>query len=231
MEERLNQMTTVFSDIESASEELKKQLQERECLETLEAELEQKLAALKEREQSLNEDTQFPCKEQSLEQQRHGVLDKAAWPAVFCEDGALCSWRHTILDCVAREDICATGLLLTLIKFEILCRQPEKNAQQIATALHDISLEAHKFWQGKGEFNDIAIRWRDGFNALLVERKVPIEVQAVYPQDRFDINCMVCAEDSSDSRLYVKEPLSWVILDKTNAEQPKVLRHGVVVTV
>jgi hypothetical protein len=42
---------------------------------------------------------------------------------------------------------------------------------------------------------------------------------------------MVCAEGSSSSRLYVKEPLSWVILDKSNPEKPLVMHHGVMLTV
>lgn len=165
-------------------------------------------------------------------QERDQALERALWPAAFRNGGALVPWRQSIVDGVARGDLLSANLLLAIFKFEVLCHQPEPDLSQIGGALHELSLHAHRFWRAlPGDFDDIAIRWRDEFNALISRRSLPLEVQAVHPQDRFDTNRMVCAEGSSGSRLYVSEPLSWIVLDKSNPAAPRVLRHGVVLTV
>src|SRR5207248_3314109 len=82
----------------------------------------------------------------------------------------------------------------------------------------------------RARFSRLAIRWRDEFNALVASRGLPLQIQAIHPEDRFDGDRMVCAEGSSNSRLAVKEPLSWVIMDRSNPERPKVLHHGLVLT-
>jgi hypothetical protein len=153
------------------------------------------------------------------------------WPVAFCQGGALAQWQERIMAGLDEADENARALFDAIFALEDQCRQPQHDLPRLAKALHEVSLQAHRFWKDKPEdFYDTAILWRDAFNALLTSRKLPLEIQAVNPRDRFDTTRMVCAEGSSGSRLVVKEPLSWVIMDKSNSERSKVLFHGVVLT-
>ena len=230
--EQLDQLKTAFNDFGGSFMEFKKQWHEKRHLDSLEEDTHKKLAALKHQEQQLAREREAFKKEQAEAHQRQTDSQNAIWPPAFRDGGALANWRQTITDGVAQGDLLATSLLVALLRFEVLSRQPEPALAPVAEALHNLSLEAHRFWKGKpGDFNDTAVRWRDEFNAAIGRCHLPLEIQAIYPQDRFDTNYMVVAEGSSGSRLYVKEPLSWVILDKTNPERSKVLHHGVVLTV
>jgi hypothetical protein len=236
LKERVEEMNHVCHQTGEAAMDLKQQMHDKRKLEALERELQQKLASLHQREQALaREREQFLAEKQKLdrEQAEHGqALEQALWPAPFRDGAGLGEWRERITTSAGQGDLPATGLMLAIMEFQYLCRQPEPKLPQIGAALRQLSLEAHSFWKDQpGDFNDTALRWRDEFNALLANRAWPLEVQAVFPQARFDTNCMVCAEGSSSSRLYVKEPLSWVILDKSNPEKPVVMHHGVMLTV
>jgi hypothetical protein len=216
--------------------DLKQQMHDKRKLETLERETQQKLASLHQREQALAQERgEFLAEQQKLnrEQAERGqALEQVLWPPAFRDGGGLGEWRERITTGASQGDLLATGLMLAIMEFHYLCRQPEPKLPQIGAALRQLSLEAHRFWkETPGDFNDTALRWRDEFNALRASRGWPLEVQAVFPQARFDTDCMVCAEGSSSSRLYVKEPLSWVILDKSNPEKPLVMHHGVMLTV
>jgi len=216
--------------------DLKQQMHDKRKLEALEREMQQKLVSLHQREEAFAREREaFLAEKQqlNLEQAERGkALDQALWPAAFRDGGGLGDWRERITASVIQGDLLADALWRAIINFQFLCRQPEPDVSQVGAALHQLSLEAYRFWKEQpGDFNDTALRWRDEFNGLLTQRAWPLEVQAVYPQARFDTNCMVCAEGSSGSRLYVKEPLSWVILDKANQEKPRVMHHGVVLTV
>jgi hypothetical protein len=207
-EGRLEATKNVFNNFEHASVQLRQQIEERKHLETLEQEAKDKLHV--------------------IEQQKNGEMNKVLWPAAFL-NGAMGNWRKRIIDGVLQGDLAATTLWLAMVHVGALCRQPSPALPQIAAALHNMSVEAHRYWKhGFEDFNDTTIRWRDEFNALVASRGLPLQIQAIHPEDRFDGDRMVCAEGSSNSRLSVKEPLSWVIMDRSNPERPKVLHHGLV---
>jgi hypothetical protein len=229
-EGRLESTKNVFSNFEQASLQLKQELEERKHLELLEREVKDKLLLLEQQHAALSQERH------SLENQRNealrqdGEIQKALWPAAFL-DGPLGVWRKRITDGVVKGDLSATTLWLAMIQVEVLCRQQSPAVPQIAAALHNMSVEAHRFWKaGTDDFNDTTFRWRDEFNSLVASRRLPLQIQAVHPDDPFDGDRMVCAEGSSNSRLAVKEPLSWVIMDRSNPERPKVLHHGLVLT-
>ena len=234
--ERVEEMKTVCNQTGVVAMDLKQQMHDKRKLESLEHQMQQQLASLHQREQAFAREREaFQAEKQKLnrEQAERGqALEQALWPAAFRDGAGLGEWRERITKSASQGDLPATGLMLAVMEFHYLWRQLEPKLSQIGAALRQLSLEAHRFWKDQpGDFNDTALRWRDEFNALLAERAWPLEVQAVFPQARFDTNCMVCAEGSSSSRLYVKEPLSWVILDKSNPEKPLVMHHGVMLTV
>jgi hypothetical protein len=203
-----------------------------ELLRKREAALAQREQALAQQQRSLAQEKAAFQQQQDQARRQDAEEAKVLWPAAFYDSGVLGVWRGRILEGVGQNDSLATNLLLAIFKFEALCRQPQPAATEMAATLHSLSLEAHRFWKGRPEdFNETAMHWRDEFNAMVAKHSLPLEVQAIYPQDRFDTSRMVCAEGSSGSRLYVKEPLSWAIIDKSNPERPKVLHHGVVLTV
>jgi hypothetical protein len=229
-EGRLEATKNVFSDFEHASVQLKQQIEERKHLETLEQEAKDKLHLLEQQRIALLEARHSMQSERSEVVRQDGEMNKALWPAAFL-NGALGNWRKRIMDGVIQGDLAATTLWLAMIHVGALCRQPSPAVPQIAAALHNMSVEAHRYWKdGADDFNDTTIRWRDEFNALVASRGLPLQIQAIHPEDRFDGDRMVCAEGSSNSRLAVKEPLSWVIMDRSNPERPKVLHHGLVLT-
>jgi hypothetical protein len=229
-EGRLEATKNVFNDFEHASAQLKQQLEERKHLETLEQEAKDKLHLLEQQRSALLEARHSLQSERSEVVRQDGEINKALWPAAFL-NGALGTWRKRIMDGVIQGDLGATTLWLAMVHVGVLCRQPSPALPQIAAALHNMSVEAHRYWKdGSDDFNDTTIRWRDEFNALVASRGLPLQIQAIHPEDRFDGDRMVCAEGSSNSRLAVKEPLSWVIMDRSNSERPKVLHHGLVLT-
>ena len=229
-EGRIEATKNVFNNFEQASLQLKQQLEERKHLELLEQEAKDKLLLLEQQQAALLQDRHSLQNERNEALRQDGEIQKAIWPASFL-DGALGVWRKRITDGVIKGDLSATTLWLAMIHVEVLCRQPSPAVPQVAAALHNMSVEAHRYWKdGTDDFNDTTIRWRDEFNSLVASRGLPLQIQAVHPDDRFDGDRMVCAEGSSSSRLAVKEPLSWVIMDRSNPERPKVLHHGLVLT-
>jgi hypothetical protein len=229
-EGRLEATKNVFNNFEHASLQLKQQIDERKHLETLEQEAKDKLHHLEQQRAALLEARHSLHSERSEVLRQDGEMNKALWPAAFL-NGSLGTWRQRILDGVIQGDLPATTLWLAMVHVGALCRQPAPALPQIAAALHNMSVEAHRYWKhGFDDFNDTTIRWRDEFNALVASRGLPLQIQAIHPEDRFDGDRMVCAEGSSNSRLAVKEPLSWVIMDRSNPERPKVLHHGLVLT-
>jgi hypothetical protein len=229
-EGRLEATRNVFDNFEHASLQLKQQIEERKHLETLEQEAKDKLHLLEQQRAALLEARHSLQSEQSEVTRQDGEINRVLWPAVFL-NGATGHWRKRIMQGVLQGDLAATTLWLSMIHVGALCRQPSPAPPQIAAALHNMSVEAHRYWKdGSDDFNDTTIRWRDEFNALVASRGLPLQIQAIHPEDRFDGDRMVCAEGSSNSRLAVKEPLSWVIMDRSNPERPKVLHHGLVLT-
>jgi hypothetical protein len=155
--------------------------------------------------------------------------DDTGWPEIFLEGRPLAPWRVLIGDAARQEDLLAFDLECALKRFEVLCRQPQPAVREIADTLRQLSLLAHRFWGAHpGDFATNALRWRDEFNLLITGRSLPLAVQAIHPNAPFDTDFMICPQGSSGSRQYVKEPLSWVILDKSNPAAPKVLHHGLV---
>jgi hypothetical protein len=230
-EGRLETTKNVFNNFEHASVQLQQQLEERKHLELLEQEAKDKLLMLEQQRAALLQERQALRTERTEALRLDGEVNKALWPAAFLDEGALGLWRKRIMDGVVKGDLSATTLWLAMIQVEALCRQSSPSLPPIAAALHNMSIEAHRYWRdGADDFNDTTIRWRDEFNSLVVSRGLPIQIQVIHPDDRFDGDRMVCAEGSSNSRLAVKEPLSWVIVDRSNPERPKVLHHGLVLT-
>ena len=229
-EGRLEATKNVFNNFEHASLQLKQQIDERKHLETLEQEAKDKLHHLEQQRAALLEARHSLHSERGEVLRHDGEMNKALWPAAFL-NGSLGTWRQRVLDGVIQGDLSATTLWLAMVHVGALCRQPAPALPQIAAALHNMSVEAHRYWKhGFDDFNDTTIRWRDEFNALVASRGLPLQIQAIHPEDRFDGDRMVCAEGSSNSRLVVKEPLSWVIMDRSNPDRPKVLHHGLVLT-
>jgi hypothetical protein len=229
-EGRLEATRNVFNNFENASIQLKQQIEERKHLEILEQEAKDKLNLLEQQKSALLEARHSLQSERIEVIRQDGEINKALWPAAFL-NGALGTWRERIMDGVIEGDLAATTLWLAMIHVGALCRQPTPPLPQIAAALHNMSVEAHRYWKiGSDDFNDTTIRWRDGFNAMVASRGLPLQIQAIHPEDRFDGDRMVCAEGSSNSRLAVKEPLSWAIMDRSNPERPKVLHHALVLT-
>jgi len=229
-EGRLEATKNVFNNFEHASVQLKQQIEERKHLETLEQEAKDKLHLIEQQKSALLEARHSLQSERSEVTRQDGEMNKVLWPAAFL-NGAMGNWRKRIMDGVLQGDLAATTLWLAMVHVGALCRQPSPALPQVAAALHNMSVEAHRYWKdGEDDFNDTTIRWRDEFNALVASRGLPLQIQAIHPEDRFDGDRMVCAEGSSNSRLAVKEPLSWVIMDRSNPERPKVLHHGLVLT-
>jgi len=229
-EGRLEATRNVFNNFENASVQLKQQIEERKYLETMEQEAKHKLHLLEQQRSALLEARHSLQSERTEVVRQDGEMNRVLWPAAFL-NGAMGNWRKRIMDGVLQGDLTATTLWLAMVHVGALCRQPSPAVPQIAAALHNMSVEAHRYWKdGSDDFNDTTIRWRDEFNALVASRGLPLQIQAIHPEDRFDGDRMVCAEGSSNSRLAVKEPLSWVIMDRSNPERPKVLHHGLVLT-
>jgi hypothetical protein len=229
-EGRLEATKNVFHNFEHASVQLKQQIDERKHLETLEQEAKDKLRLLEQQRSALLEARHSLQSERSEVTRQDGEMNKVLWPVAFL-NGAMGNWRKRIMEGVLHGDLAATTLWLAMVHVGALCRQPTPALSQIAAALHNMSIEAHRYWKdGSDDFNDTTIRWRDEFNALVASRGLPLQIQAIHPEDRFDGDRMVCAEGSSNSRLAVKEPLSWVIMERSNPERPKVLHHGLVLT-
>jgi len=229
-EGRLEATRNVFTNFEHASTQLKQQIEERKHLETLEQEAKDKLHLLEQQRSALLEARHSLQSERSEVLRQDGEMNRALWPAAFL-NGALGAWRERIMDGVIEGDLPATTLWLSMVQVGVLCRQPSPALPQIAAALHNMSVEAHRYWKlGSDDFNDTTIRWRDEFNALVASRGLALQIQAIHPDDRFDGDRMVCAEGSSNSRLAVKVPLSWAIMDRSNPERPKVLHHALVLT-
>ena len=229
-EGRLEATRNVFTNFEHASVQLKQQIEERKHLETMEQEAKHKLHLLEQQKSALLEARHSLQSERTEVVRQDGEMNRVLWPAAFL-NGAMGNWRKRIMDGVLQGDLTATTLWLAMVHVGALCRQPSPAVPQIAAALHNMSVEAHRYWKDcSDDFNDTTIRWRDEFNALVASRGLPLQIQAIHPEDRFDGDRMVCAEGSSNSRLAVKEPLSWVIMDRSNPERPKVLHHGLVLT-
>jgi hypothetical protein len=229
-EGRLEATRNVFNNFENASVQLKQQIEERKHLETMEQEAKHKLHLIEQQRSALLEARHSLQSERTEVVRQDGEMNKVLWPTAFL-NGAMGNWRKRIMDGVLQGDLTATTLWLAMVHVGALCRQPKPAVPQIAAALHNMSVEAHRYWKdGSDDFNDTTIRWRDEFNALVASRGLPLQIQAIHPEDRFDGDRMVCAEGSSNSRLAVKEPLSWVIMDRSNPERPKVLHHGLVLT-
>jgi hypothetical protein len=227
-EGRLEATKNVFNNFEHASVQLKQQIEERKHLETLEQEAKDKLHLIEQQKSALLEARHSLQSERTEVTRQDGEMNKVLWPAAFL-NGAMGNWRKRIMDGVLQGDLAATTLWLAMVHVGALCRQTKPALPQIAAALHNMSVEAHRYWKdGSDDFNDTTIRWRDEFNALVASRGLPLQIQAIHPEDRFDGDRMVCAEGSSNSRLLVKEPLSWVVMDRSNPERPKVLHHGLV---
>jgi hypothetical protein len=154
---------------------------------------------------------------------------QTVWPAAFQDGSPLQSWRQTITADAESQEPIARKLRDEIIGFEALTAQPSPNPERAAEALYQLSLDAHSLWHGKTDhdFVNTAIQWRDAFNELVLKRKLPLKIRAAFPKEPFDIDCMVVPQGSSDSRLYVKDPLSWIILSDSN----KVLHRGLMLTV
>lgn len=175
-------------------------------------------------------------REQQFENEKTREAERqcALFPSFFRKGGALNGWLDDARRAERNLDIPAIRLLGKLREFQALCHPPlgEPDLQQVALALHELSREAHRFWKGQdNEFIDTAIAWRDAFNEALREIKMPLQVQAIFPKDRFDANVMVPAEVYADNRLYVKAPLSWPVIDISKPEHSKILHYGEVETV
>ncbi len=160
--------------------------------------------------------------------------ENAIVPAFFRQGGSLNRWLDLCRKEERKSDRDAIRLLGKIKEFEALCHPPEgdRDPHQIAALLYELSRDAHRFWKKQGgNFNDTATDWRDAFNGAMEELKVPVQIRAIFPADRFDAAFMIPAEGSSDNRLYVKEALSWAVLDRANPERSKVLHYGQVLTV
>jgi hypothetical protein len=159
-----------------------------------------------------------------------GKLQKeAGWPEAFHTGNSLEAWRDIITTDANHHDPVCVKLRDELLEFEAVIKQSSPSPERAAEALYNLSIDAHRLWRDKTDqdFVNTCILWRDSFNHMVAKRGLPLKIRAAFPNEPFDIDYMVVSDGSSDSRLYVKQPLSWIILSDTN----KVLHRGLMLTV
>jgi hypothetical protein len=234
LQTRLQSMEGVFNNFGAVSHELSSKINHFgsasadlsshiEDMKTSQAQLNKKMDELRQKEQRLEED-----------KKKEADRDNALVPSFFRQGGPLHQWLDRARHGERHQDVAAIRLMGKLREFEALAHPPhgEPDVHPLALALHELSREAHAFWKKQdGDFIETAIAWREAFNTALKEIPVPLQIQAIFPKDRFDAAVMIPAEVSSDNRLFVKEPLSWAILDVSNPERSKVLHYAQVVTI
>lgn len=152
------------------------------------------------------------------------------WPLPFGEGGPLAVWRDRIVDRLGQADPAARSLYDTLAQFAGLARKTPPPVGPLAAALHEMSLRAYPFWKAGGwDMTDTPVEWQQAFQQHLTRLGVPLQIKLVFAQDRFDLNTMFCADGSSETRISVREPLSWIVWD-TSAPTARVAHLGHVIT-
>jgi prefoldin subunit 5 len=191
--------------------------------------LRQELTALRERVDQLN-----TALGDSLARfkQKEEITKASVWPQPFLEPGSLAVWRGLLEQRLERSAPQALGLFGALVRFNHSVRQSPPSRETVAAALRDVSLEAYAFWRsepGQWDLTDSTQAWSQAFQRVLDSLELPLDIKLIFAKDRFDMNTMRAAEDASESRISVKEPLSWIIRD-TSGAAPTVLEHGRVTT-
>jgi polyhydroxyalkanoate synthesis regulator phasin len=191
--------------------------------------LKQDFTALKERVDQLN---QALAEAVTRLTQKDELTKGSVWPKPFLESGSLAAWKGLIEKKLERSDPVALGLFSALVRFNWLARQSRPSGEQIAEALHGLSVHAYQFWRADSEQWDLTEatqNWRQAFQGVLDSLDLPLDIKLIFAKDRFDMNTMRASEDASESRISVQEPLSWIIRDKSGPV-PTVLHHGRVTT-
>jgi hypothetical protein len=160
---------------------------------------------------------------------RDESLSALVWPAFFRDGGALAGWRKRIEDRLVKQDPCAFELFLALGRFSNAVRD-SGDPRRVGEALNAVGMDAYPFWKSIGTpALDAALEWRTGFKGFLDASGIPIDIILALERDRFDPNTMLSVDTGSATRMFVKEALSWIVLDKSG-ESPIVRHHARVIT-
>jgi rubrerythrin len=161
--------------------------------------------------------------------QREESISALVWPD-FYQTEPISPWRKRIENKLADRDPLAFALFLVVGRFNEAANSTERDIRKIAGALADVSTEAYRFWKSL-ECNqlEVAEQWRSAFQSFLDRRGIPLDIVPALEGERFDMNTMLCTEANGANRMYVKEPFSWVVRDRTG-QTPRVLHHARVTT-
>ena len=160
---------------------------------------------------------------------RDELLSALVWPAFFRGGAALAGWRQRIEEKLFQQDPCAFELFLALGWFSNAVREAG-DLRKVGQALHAVGTDAYRFWKSIGTPSlDAALEWRTGFQGFLDASGIPINIVLALERDRFDPNTMLSVDTGSATRMYVKEALSWIVLDKSG-DAPIVRHHARVIT-
>jgi tetrahydromethanopterin S-methyltransferase subunit G len=184
--------------------------------------------------QSINR--KFEAMNQSMEQfsgrlkQRDETLEGAVWPEPFHQGQALFADRQNI---ELRVQNTASGAAELIAKMAVLNQELHHkypDNARVADALHSLSLRAYEFWKDNDiDAFEVSQNWCQAFNQLLAERHIPLLIEPVFSDSRFDAALMLAAPGSSENRIKVKDTLSWAIREQVG-ESKKVLKHALVIT-
>ena len=151
----------------------------------------------------------------------------ALWPPPFRESGGLDEARHAIELKIEQGEPEAKQLFYALCRFTDQTDKPQPNVEQTALALYELSQQAYRFWKaGAQDALMESHSWRKAFQNYLDNLGLPLEIKLVVAKDRFDMSTMISTGSSSENRINVKEPLSWIIRRRDGP----VLHHGQVTT-
>ena len=150
-------------------------------------------------------------------------LSALVWPAFFQGGAALAGWRKRIEEKLLQQDPCAFELFLALGRFSNAVRDAG-DLRKVGEALNAVGTDAYRFWKSIGTPSlEAALEWRTGFKGFLEASGIPIDIILALEGDRFDPNTMLSVDTGSATRMYVKEALSWIVLDKSGDSH--IVRH------
>lgn len=127
----------------------------------------------------------------------------------------------------------ARCLAAALIEWEATT-PTSRDSTLIAAQTHAVGRRLFPYLrQLHGEDRDAAIEgiqaWTKAFKTILEEKTPSLKLVAVYPEDRFDTDRMEAVRSVSTARLNISFPLSWLILERTDASE-RVLHRAEVIT-
>lgn len=184
---------------------------------------------LRKRESEINE-----LRTRLREQAEAPSISDSFWPPSLRDGGKLGAWKDRLAKELLDGSPDARRLGAALLDWAALTAADAPPGREAAGALSQLGQRLFRYWDSISIPDDEArIEAIQAWSAALradIEKSLPhLQISPVYPDDAFDHDRMEAVESLSGSRITVKRPLSWIILQRT-PEAERVLHRAQVIT-